>query len=142
MSMTVALAESEADLRRVSAVLRQLRDSFDERTLIRQIKTQQREGYRIAYVESGGDVLCVAGFVVATKLAWGRHIYVDDLVTAETRRSEGAGAVMIEWLKAHARELGCDQLHLDSGVQRFGAHRFYLRHEFVISSHHFSIDKL
>lgn len=142
MSMTVALAESEADLRRVSAVLRQLRDSFDERTLIQQIKTQQREGYRIAYVESGGEVLCVAGFVVATKLAWGRHIYVDDLVTAETRRSEGAGAVMIEWLKAHARELGCDQLHLDSGVQRFGAHRFYLRHEFVISSHHFSIDKL
>lgn len=142
MSMTVALAESEADLRRVSAVLRQLRDSFDDRTLIQQIKTQQREGYRIAYVESGGEVLCVAGFVVATKLAWGRHIYVDDLVTAETRRSEGAGAVMIEWLKAHARELGCDQLHLDSGVQRFGAHRFYLRHEFVISSHHFSIDKL
>jgi hypothetical protein len=46
---------------------------------------------------------------------------------------------MIEWLKAHARELGCRQLHLDSGVQRFGAHRFYLRHGFNIASHHFSI---
>jgi hypothetical protein len=46
---------------------------------------------------------------------------------------------MIEWLKAHALDLGCRQLHLDSGVQRFGAHRFYLRAGFNIGGHHFSI---
>ena len=86
--------------------------------------------------------MCVAGFVVGTKLAWGHHIYVDDLVTAENRRSKGAGAKMIAWLKSHARQLGCNQLHLDSGVQRFAAHRFYLREGFNIDSHHFSITDL
>ena len=54
-------------------------------------------------------------------------------------RSKGAGAEMMRWLKAHARELGCEQLHLDSGVQRFAAHRFCPREGFEISSHHFSI---
>jgi hypothetical protein len=29
---------------------------------------------------------------------------------------------------------------LDSGVQRFGAHRFYLRRRMNITSHHFAID--
>ena len=142
--MPLAMAESEADLRRIAGVLLQLRTQFDEDSLVAQIQEQQAEGYRVAYVESvdgdgPGEVLCVAGFVVATKLAWGRHIYVDDLVTDTRRRSRGAGKVLIDWLRDHGRELGCRELHLDSGVQRFAAHRFYLREGFHIASHHFSI---
>jgi GNAT superfamily N-acetyltransferase len=120
----------------------ELRTTFSRETLIAQIKKQAASGYRVAYVESDGEVLCVAGFVVATKLAWGKHLYVDDLVTAERHRSKGAGAAMVAWLKSQARSLGCTQLHLDSGVQRFSAHRFYLRERFAISSHHFSLTDL
>ena len=140
--MTVKLAESDADLERVSGVLLELRPAFNRETLIAQIKRQREAGYQVAYVESEGEVLCVAGFVIGTKLAWGKHLYVDDLVTAERHRSNGAGARMISWLKAYARRLGCNQLHLDSGVQRFAAHRFYLRERFNIGSHHFSITDL
>jgi GNAT superfamily N-acetyltransferase len=140
--MTISIAESDAELERVSGVLLQLRTSFSRESLIAQIKTQRQSGYQVAYVESDGEVLCVAGFVVGTKFAWGKHIYVDDLVTAENQRSKGAGARMLAWLKAHARQLGCNQLHLDSGIQRFAAHRFYLRERFSITSHHFSITDL
>ena len=140
--MKLHVAETDADLRKISGVLLQLRPAFAAERLVAQIKEQMRQGYRIAYVEEAGEVLCVAGFVVATKLAWGKHVYVDDLVTAEHRRSKGAGAKMIAWLKAYALEQGCTQLHLDSGVQRFGAHRFYLREGFDIGSHHFSITDL
>jgi len=34
---------------------------------------------------------------------------------------------------------GCKNLELDSGVQRFDAHRFYLLKRMNISSYHFSI---
>jgi len=140
--VNVKIAKSDAELEKITGVLLQLRAAFNPVTLVAQIRQQMSAGYQVAYVEADGEVLCVAGFVVGTKLAWGKHIYVDDLVTAETHRSLGAGATMISWLKAHARELGCTQLHLDSGVQRFGAHRFYLREGFNISSHHFAIDDL
>ncbi|HVY65841.1 MAG TPA: GNAT family N-acetyltransferase [Gammaproteobacteria bacterium] len=136
------IAESDEDLRRVSAVLLQLRPAFDRDSLVERIKEQMGSGYRVAFEESAGEVLCVAGFVVGRKLAWGKHVYVDDLVTADTRRSQGAGARMMEWLKRFAREQGCSQLHLDSGVQRFGAHRFYLREGFDITSHHFAVTDL
>jgi GNAT superfamily N-acetyltransferase len=142
VAMTVNIAESDGELARISGVLLQLRTAFDRESLLAQIKKQRQLGYQVAYVESAGEVVCVAGFVVGTKLAWGRHIYVDDLVTVENQRSKGAGAKMIAWLKSHARELGCNQLHLDSGVQRFAAHRFYLRERFNIASHHFSITDL
>jgi len=140
--MNIKIAESDAELARLSDVLLELRPKFTKDSLVAQIKAQQRAGYRVAYLESAGEVLCVAGFVVGTKLAWGKHLYVDDLVTAERHRSTGAGKQMLDWLKTHALELGCRQLELDSGVQRFGAHRFYLREGFNISSHHFSIEDL
>lgn len=140
--MNVKIAKSDADLERISAVLLELRNTFDCEKLIAQVKNQREAGYEIAYVEADGEVLCVAGFVVGIKLAWGKHFYVDDLVTAERHRSKGAGTKMISWLKSHARQLGCNQLHLDSGVQRFDAHRFYLREGFNIDCHHFAIADL
>lgn len=137
--MIVRIAKTDGDVERISGVMLQLRPAFTKETLIARIREQQQEGYQVAFVEEAGEVLCVAGYVVGTKLAWGKHIYVDDLVTDERRRSTGAGKVMIAWLKAHARELGCQTLQLDSGVQRFRAHGFYLREGFHISAHHFAM---
>ncbi len=141
--MQVHIAESAAELKRIAPVLLELRDYFGTESLLKQIELQQREcGYRLAYVEEGGAVLAVAGFVITRKLAWRKHLYVDDLVTATANRSRGAGRRLIEWLRCHALEQGCEQLHLDSGVQRFRAHRFYLREGFDINSHHFAITEL
>jgi hypothetical protein len=42
-------------------------------------------------------------------------------------------------LVAEARAAGCGELHLDSGVQRFAAHRFYLRERMEIMAHHFRL---
>ena len=137
--MRVKLAENSEQLELISPVLVQLRPQYSTESLIEQILLQQKEGYRVAYVEDENEVLCVAGFVIGQKLAWQKYIYVDDLVTSEARRSTGAGKFLIDWLKDYAREQGCQQLHLDSGVTRFGAHRFYLREGFDISSHHFAV---
>jgi ribosomal protein S18 acetylase RimI-like enzyme len=142
MTMNIRLLETDEDLEKVAGILLEMRNAFAKDRLIAQIKEQQQRGYELVYVETEGKVLCVAGFVVATKLAWGRHIYVDDFVTAEAHRRCGAGAFLIDWLKGHARERGCQQIHLDSRVTNFTAHRFYLRHGFDIASHHFSIRDL
>lgn len=142
MAMTVRLLETDGELDKVAGVLLEMRTAFTKDRLIAQIKEQQQRGYELVYVESEGKVLCVAGFIVATKLAWGRHIYIDDFVTAEAYRRSGAGAFLMDWFKGHARERGCEQIHLDSRVTNFIAHRFYLRHGFDIASHHFSIRDL
>ena len=141
--MQVQLLKSDTELDDVASVLLQLRPGYDLANLKRQIKKQQNMGYQIAYVTTdNAKVLCVAGFVIGEKLAWGKHIYIDDLVTSETYRSKGAGTLLINWLKDYALKMGCQQIHLDSGVQRFPAHRFYLREHFNIASHHFSISHL
>ena len=67
-------------------------------------------------------------------------LYVDDLNTDETRRSHGHGKILMDWLKREAKERGCVQLQLDSGVQREQTHRFYFREGLTINCYHFRID--
>ena len=137
--MVIRFLENNSDYLAVLEVLLQLRTNYDLESLSAQIKKQESEGYQLIYVKSPDGILGVAGFVVGEKLAWGKHIYVDDLVTSASHRSSGVGEFLLSWIKDYALEIGCEQIHLDSGVQRFPAHKFYLREGFHIASHHFSI---
>jgi len=137
---TIALARSLKDIRRCHAVMEELRPQFDEATFVAQVRRQQREHrFQLAYLENDGVVVAVAGFRISECLAWGKFLYVDDLVTASSSRSRGCGQKLFAWLVARARAAGCAQLHLDSGVQRFGAHRFYLGQRMDITCHHFAL---
>jgi GNAT superfamily N-acetyltransferase len=103
---------------------------------------QRPEGYRLvgAFEDAGAaDAVAVAGFRLGNSLAWGRFVYVDDLVTRKDHRSRGHAAALMDWLVAEARRLGCEQLHLDSGSHRHDAHRFYLRHGLHIPGFHFAL---
>lgn len=131
--------DADRDIRRCHAVVRQLRPHLGEpERFLARVRQQMEAGYRLACLEApDGSVIAVAGFRIAENLAWGRFLYVDDLVVDEAWRSAGHGRRMLEWLKREARALGCAQLHLDSGVQRPDAHRFYQREGLTLSSYHF-----
>ena len=58
----------------------------------------------------GGRVVAVAGYRVSTNLFCGRHLYVDDLVTAEAERSKGHGKALLAWLRAQAVAEGLRRL--------------------------------
>ena len=120
---------------------------------------QRPEGYRLvgAFGADGADgadgevgadgsdgeesaALAVAGFRLVHMLAWGRAVYVDDLSTVPEQRGRGHGGALLDWVAGEATRLGCDQLHLDSGLgpDRHDAHRLYFNHRLAIVSHHFA----
>jgi GNAT superfamily N-acetyltransferase len=133
-------AQTDAELSRCFPVIRELRTHLeDEAAFLAQIRRQMAQGYRLTALEEDGQVRAAAGWRISENLAWGRFMYVDDLITRGEDRSKGYGAQLFDWLVAEARREGCAQFQLDSGVQRFGAHRFYLMHGMDITSHHFGL---
>jgi GNAT superfamily N-acetyltransferase len=138
--MTVSIAQTDKEIRACWPVMAQLRTHLTETDFVRALRRQSREAYRLAFISRGPTVAAVAGFRILHNLAWGRFCYVDDLVTDEAARSQGLGERLLDWLCAHARGARCQRLELDSGVQRHGAHRFYLHHRMFISCYHFSMD--
>ncbi len=135
----IHLVDSDQDINRCLPVMQQLRPHLSATDFLPRIRRQMQQGYRLAMFERDNEVVALAGFRVCENLAWGRFLYVDDLITDETRRSSGAGKALFDWLLDTARNEGCQQLHLDSGVQRFDAHRFYLREGMHIAGHHFML---
>ena len=121
-------------------VVRQLRPHLDEAAFLAAVATQKHEGYRLAAVFEDHEVRAVAGFRVQTMLAHGRFLYVDDLITDHAHRSRQHGEALFAWLLAEARREGCARLQLDSGVQRYAAHRFYFARRLVIQAYHFGMD--
>jgi len=122
--------------------MRALRTHYDdEREFVDRVdRIQRAEGYRLAGAFEDGRCMAVAGFRELHTLAWGHVIYVDDLSTHPDARRRGYGRALLEWIAAEAERLGCDQVHLDSGVEanRLDAHRLYLNTGMRITSFHFA----
>lgn len=138
-TLRIAFAETDTEIERCFAVMAELRPHLASADFVGRVRRQEAGGFRLAFLEAGGEVQAVAGIRLTENLAWGKFLYVDDLVTRAAERSRGHGDALFDWLVAYARAQGCDQFHLDSGVQRFEAHRFYLRKRMAISAHHFAL---
>lgn len=135
----IALAEEDDEIQSCYAVMAELRPHVQPEEFLARVKRQiEIAGYKLAYL-ADGEVKAVAGFRISECLAWGRFLYVDDLVAKSDDRSKGFGGALFDWLVEYAKREMCDQFHLDSGVQRFAAHRFYLHKRMFIEGHHFSL---
>jgi len=138
--MKIALAHSDSEIARCFPVMAQLRPHLVKDEFVARVRRMLAEGFHLAFLEDAGAVCAVAGYRCYDKLFSGRNLYVDDLVTDAARRSEGHGAALLHWLAQEARRQGCVQLELDSGVQRFEAHRFYFRERMHVSAYHFVVN--
>lgn len=135
--MSLHIATADAEIAACYPVMWELRPHLAEEQFLSRVRGQESAGYRLAYVQEPNGVVAVAGFRIGENLAWGRFLYVDDLVTLSGQRSKGHGARLLSWLKELAAQEGCEQLHLDSGIQRKVAHRFYEREGMTMTSLHF-----
>ena len=137
--MIIALAQTDSDIARCFPIMQQLRPHLVESEFVVQVRRMQQEGFHLAFVADDSAICAVAGYRYYEKLFSGRNLYVDDLVTDAKHRSRGFGSALLKWLANEARAQGCAQLELDSGVQRFEAHRFYFRERMRVSSYHFVV---
>ena len=128
----------------------------NEQEFIQQILSQQsNEGFKLSGIsspmqeDSTSEIststnnesqifIALVGFRIMTTTAWGKIVYIDDLITSEEYRGCGHGSKLLNHVFDYARENGCKQVHLDSGYQRNAAHKVYLNHGFTLASHHFS----
>src|SRR5947208_10275765 len=136
----ITIANTPGQSRRCHLVMRQLRPLFQgAEHFVERVLRQQKQRYLLAFLEFDGEVCAVAGYRFLESLFSGKFLYVDDLVTREGDRSRGFGGELLDWLIKQAREYDCENLELDSGAERFDAHRFYLLKRMNISSYHFRI---
>lgn len=133
----IRVAHGEEEVRRCWLAFKELRphlQSADE--LVARWRVQTAEGYQIIYIADGDPVPAAAGYRFLNTLAWGKILYLDDLVALPSARGSGLGTALLRHLQDEARRTGCDALHLDTGYQRHLAHRTYFRNGFRMDCMH------
>lgn len=137
----IEVARTDEQILATWPVMSQLRPHIARDEYVEIVRRLERDGgYTVVSLSDGERIVAAGGYRFGESLAWGRYLYIDDLVSDETLRSHGYGRDLFAWMVEHAREAGCKAVHLDSGVQRHGAHRFYLRERMDIVFYHFRLD--
>ncbi|WP_202127715.1 GNAT family N-acetyltransferase [Clostridium sp. C8-1-8] len=106
-------------------VMKQLRNDLDEEKYLSLLEDMKEEGYKMFALYSNETIVAVAGIIMLTNLYYGKHVWVNDLVTDEKQRSKNYGQILLDFISNWAKENGCEVVALSSGLQRTEAHRFY-----------------
>ena len=136
----IQMAQSTEQILACFDLLKVLRPHIQKEGFVERIRTQETEGFHLAFISDDDGVKSVAGYRVATFLAWGKVLYIDDLITSPEARGIGFGTHLLKWLKSQATALGCDGMHLDAGINGVEAHRLYLNMGLKINCLHLSMD--
>ena len=136
----IRLVEDETAAAACFPVMRQLRPHLASAAEpAERWRSQSGDGYRLLALWLDGAPAALAGYRMQENLIHGRFVYVDDLVTDETRRGGGHGARLMDRLKRETRALGCKRLVLDTPLTNVLGHRFYYRNGLLATALRFGI---
>jgi GNAT superfamily N-acetyltransferase len=133
----VELGPDDQRLGEVYAVLHELRTELTPEEFRSRYAEGYPDGYRVVALYDEGKCRAVAGYRLLVNFVHGRVLYVDDLVTSAKWRSNGYGKALNDYVIELARAASCETVTLDSRVDRAGAHRFYFREGYAVTSFHF-----
>ncbi len=137
--MPIKQIHSAEEIRAAYETYRHLRPHLNEDDFVAQVLRQMTIGFQVFVIEEAGRVMSVIGFRMQEHLAWGKIIYIDDLISHPDARGKGYASQLLEHVEAIAIENQCKALHLDSGYQRNAAHRLYVNHGYILDCHHFAL---
>jgi GNAT superfamily N-acetyltransferase len=142
MSSLIRIANNNSSILKCFEAMQALRPHLKHETIADMISGMMTRGYHLIYVEEDNKAAAACGYRFTEHLAWGKVIYIDDLITHPDYRKKGYAKLLLDYVYDQAKKAGCDQLHLDSGgiPQRYDAHRLYIKYGFNITSHHFAMN--
>lgn len=135
----VSEAKTDEEILSCFSIFQLLRPHLEKEGFVEAVRGQQKEGYRLIFIADNGGIKSAAGYRVMHYLAWGRVLYIDDMITLPEARGIGFGTHLLKWLKKEAVRQNCDGVHLDTGILREEAHRLYLNMGLKIDGLHFSM---
>ena len=125
-TMIVKELESPKEMLEAFPVMNQLRTHLDEKTYLDLvIEAKEKDMYRLFALFDQGKIVAVVGFKPMITLYYGRFVWVCDLVTDQTKRSNGYGERLLSYVHEWAEKHEYRTVALSSGLQRTDAHRFY-----------------
>lgn len=139
--LTISECQCKEEIEKTYPITRQLRPHLMLNNYLRLVDSlMKHENFRL-FAAYNQDHHCVGvvGFQELQRLAFGKIIYVADLVTDRDKRSQGIGKQLLDRVKEEAKLLKINAIVLESKVDRTKAHSFYQRYGFKMNAYGFRL---
>lgn len=113
---------SDAERRDAVPILRELWTDRDPAAVLEWLG---RDEYRAFGRFADGDLVGVTGVQIQSLLHHRRGAWLVDLVVAESRRDEGHGSELLEFVQSWAAEQDCEYVALASPLEKESVHDYY-----------------
>lgn len=134
-------AETRAEIIACFEVMLELRPMLaNVESFLEKVLRMQKRGYKLLAAIQNGVPVALAGYREEEMLIHGRFFYVDDLITSESKRGQGLGEQLLQFIFDLARAQQLDKVILDTGIGNSLAQRFYFRMGMLASGMHFTYD--
>lgn len=91
--------ESKDEFIKAFVIVKQLRTHLSEETYLKLIDDMKKEGYKLFALYIHDEIVSVIGVIKLTNLYYGKHVWVNDLVTDINKRSKGYGEILLSFIK-------------------------------------------
>ncbi len=126
MSKNIFIVKNKLDLERCFSIMQELRPhlTFESYISIYE-ESNTRDGYEIVAIEQENKILALMGYRFLWDYVRGKHVYIDDLVVTEKRRSSGLGAELLKFAEDVMIKNNCTTLRLCTGINNHRGILFY-----------------
>jgi GNAT superfamily N-acetyltransferase len=138
--MQIKTAQTNEDYLKCFDVMQALRPHLTVESFLELISKMKDENYILLFIEENNKAISACGYRYLTTLFDGRYIYIDDLSTLPEARGKGYAGALFDFVVEKAKSENLKAVHLDSGHQRYDAHRLYLNKGMKIVYHHFRLE--
>lgn len=138
--MQIKIAQIKEDYLKCFDVMQALRPHLTVESFLELISKMKDENYILLFIEENNKAISACGYRYLTTLFDGRYIYIDDLSTLPEARGKGHAGALFDFVVEKAKSENLKAVHLDSGHQRYDAHRLYLNKGMKIVYHHFRLE--
>jgi len=95
------------------------------------------QNYECFGIYKQDDLIGVFGLWFMTRHYAGRSCEADHIYVEEQYQGKGVGKELFEFIHQYAESKGCETMELNSYVENFGSHKFYMNLGYIIRGYHF-----
>lgn len=126
------------DVDQILPLVMELSENQTEETVLRSRFLEMfDQNYECFGVYSNRELIGVFGLWFMTRHYAGKSCEPDHVFIKPQFQNKGIGRRIFEFIFNYAREKGCETSELNSYVQNFKSHKFYMNHGYVIKGYHF-----
>ena len=109
----------------------------DDEILQKRLLEMFDQNYECFGIFESGKLIGVFGLWFMTRHYAGRSCEADHIYIEEEFQGKGIGQNLFDFIHEYASSKGCETIELNSYVENFRSHRFYMNRGYVIRGYHF-----